>query len=210
MVRKTVIAALLACSLVSAGDSKPSDADVRKAYYSSYELEKQARYSEAAKALNSVVKAYPTGYTVNYRLGWLYYKDGKFTDAYKYYTKALAVYPSSIEVLQSITLIEVAREDWKKVEEQSKKIIKIDYYNQNANYWYAVALRMQNQCKEAAQVMEKMTYLYPTSTSYLNEYAKIQYCLKKYDHATQLFGTVLVLDPYNQDAVEYLKKIEKR
>lgn len=210
MVKKIVLVALVACSMVAAGNNGLSDKEIKECYYSSYELEKQGRYAEAGKALYDVVKRYPTGYTVNYRLGWLSYLNGKYADAMSYYSKALAVYPSSVEILQAILLIGVAREDWKRVEDQVKKILKIDYYNQTANYWYAVALRMQNQYKEAVQIMERMTYLYPTSTLYLIEYGKNQYALKKYDSALMLFNSVLILDPYNQDAVEYLKKLEKR
>lgn len=210
MVKRTILAAIVAFSVVTADENTMSDSQVKECYYSSYELEKQARYSEAGKALADVIKHYPNGYTVNYRMGWLSYLNGKYADAMSYYNKALAIYPSSVEVLQSIVLIGVARNDWVRVEDQVKKILKIDYYNQTANYWYSYALREQGLYKESVQVMERMTYLYPTSTSYLIEYGKSQFALKEYESALQLFNSVLILDPYNQDAVEYLKKLEKR
>ncbi len=202
---KHLITCLLFVTL-TAGEQKELSFDkITESYYSSYELEKQERYREAMDALSLIVKTYPKGYTVNYRLGWLAYMNGNYADAISYYKVALRQYPSSMEVMNGITLIYVAKQDWKRVEEESRRVIQIDYYNQSANYWLASALRLQKEYKNAIKIMEMMTTIYPTSTTYLVELGKSLFLEGQKERATTIFQSILILDPYNQEVLHYLK-----
>ena len=184
-----------------------SSATIRKAYYSSYELEKQQRYAESSKALDAVAQAYPQSYTVNYRRGWLAYLAGNFTDAKKFFQVALTQYPASLEVRKGLVLVDVARKSWKEVEQQCRIGRKTDYYNLDFSYWQAVALRVQGQLDAASKVVDEITILYPTNTSFLAELARIRLAQNKKDQVNILLEAIFVLDPYNQEAVAIQKQM---
>jgi tetratricopeptide (TPR) repeat protein len=180
---------------------------IAQAYYASYEHEKSQNYTEAIKAMDPVYQAYPKGYTVNYRLGWLTYLNGNFANALVYYKTALSIYPASVEVMNCISLVHKARMEWTKVETQNYSIIKIDYFNQTANYWYAYALRQQKKFDQAENVCRKMLTVFPTSVLFLNELGEVLVCKKEMAKATEIFSSVTILDPGNETAKKYMNSL---
>lgn len=184
--------------------------NIRTAYYSSYELEAQERYEEASKALEPIVKAYPQGYTVNYRRGWLAYLNGNYADARKLYQMALTQYPSSLEIRKALVLLEVARKEWKDVEQQTRTGRTIDYFNLDFAYWQAVALRMQGQFANAVKVAEEISALYPTNTNFLMELARNHYALGNTTAVLTLLESVYILDPYNPEAASLSRLLNSK
>ena len=185
--------------------SELSPVEINEAYHQSYTLEKAQNYLKAIEVLTPVIKSYPNGYTINFRMGWLTYLNGNYANALKYYRKALAVYPASIEVLGSISLVYKARLDWKKVEEENYKILKIDYFNLTANYWYIKALQVQKKYDQAEKVCHKVLSVYPTAVNFLYLLGENCYYMGRKDDALSYFGSVYTLDPYNIGAKEYLE-----
>jgi tetratricopeptide (TPR) repeat protein len=116
--------------------------EIKSAYTRSYLYEKTQDYKDAIKALMFVYKTYPEGYTINLRLGWLYYLSGKYANSEK-------------------------------------------------------------------QIARKMLYIYPTDVNFLNELAISLYHQKKFVYAESLFKDVLILNPENVTAKEYLKLLQK-
>lgn len=201
---REILLPLLALITVSSS-AELSSAAIRKAYSTSYELEKQQRYADASKALDAVAQSYPQGYTVNFRRGWLSYCSGNYVDAKKFYQVALTQYPSSIEVRKALVLVDAARRSWKEVEAQCRTGRKIDYYNLDFCYWEAVALRVLGQVDAASKVVEEITILYPTNVNFLTELARIRLAQNKKDQVNALLESVYVLDPLNQEAAAILK-----
>jgi len=201
------LAILISALFTMSISAELSSATIRKAYYSSYELEKQQRYAESSKALDAVAQAYPQSYTVNYRRGWLAYLAGNYADSKKFYQIALTQYPASLEVRKGLTLVDVARKSWKEVEQQCRIGRKTDYYNLDFSYWQSVALRVQGQLDAASKVVEEITILYPTNTGFLAELARIRLAQGKKDQVNVLLESIFVLDPYNQEAVAIQKQI---
>ena len=179
-------------------------ADIEKAYTTSYALERAQKYSDAMRALSPVLRAYENGYTINYRMGWLSYLNGNYADALRYYKRSLAVYPASIEVLNCVSLVYKEQNDWVKVEEQNYQILKIDYFNTTANYWYAVALKTRRKYDLAEKVCRKMLTVFPSSVWFLQELAETLYFKKQYKESLELFSSVHILDPTNEAAKKYL------
>ena len=70
------------------------------------------KYEEAINSLNPVYEEFPETYTVNFRLGWLYYLDKKYANAMEHLQKALKIYPSSVEAMNTMDLIFAAKEEW--------------------------------------------------------------------------------------------------
>ncbi len=200
---KSMVSTFLLTASLFAADL--TSEDIRKAYYSSYELETQERYSEASKALEPVFRGYPQGYTVNYRRGWLAYLNGNYADAKKFYAMALTQYPSSLEVRKGIVLIDVARKEWKDVETQARTGRSVDYYNLDFAYWQAVALRHQGQNENAIKILAEMTSIYPTNTNFLLELVYNYKNIGKTDTAWATLEAILILDPYNPQATELVR-----
>lgn len=196
---------IMILTISSFSATKSSGDSISNAYYVSYNLESQQRYSDAIKALSVVKKKYPNGYTVNYRLGWLSYLNGNYADARKYYEVALSQYPSSVEIRKALILLEVARKDWKSVEKEARAGRAIDYYNIDFNYWQIVALKAMNQIDTAKKVAEEISLLYPTNTNILVQLAIIYKLKGNIDKSVALVNSVLILDPNNPEALS-LKK----
>jgi tetratricopeptide (TPR) repeat protein len=184
-----------------------SNEEIQNAYYYSYSLEKIQDYYGAAHALLPVFNTYPKGYTVNYRMGWLYYLNGNFADALNYLKTALTIYPASVEVMNCISLVYKARLEWAKVETQNFAIIKIDYFNQTANYWYAYALIMQKKYDIAEKVCRKMLTVFPTSVLFLNELGELLYYKKDFTQALTMFNSSLILQPDDAYATKFINLI---
>jgi len=182
---------------------------IKKAYSESYKNEALAKYSEAIRDLNEVYASYPETYTVNYRLGWLYYLNNNYMNAFEHLEKSLRYYPSSIEVLNVINLILVARAEWTKVESQCFKIIHIDYYNYYANYWVTMALKNQKKYDLAIKGCRKMLTVFPSNVTFLAELAANLYLGGEMNESRAIFDNVTVLDPNNETAKYFLKLYKK-
>lgn len=181
--------------------------EIASGYYKSYDHEQQKQYEEAVKDLSAVYKTYPNTYTVNYRMGWLFYLNRNYSNALEHLKKALAISPGAIEVMNTITLVHAAKEDWAKVEEESLAVLKIDYYNPDANYWYSRSLRMQKKYELAIKVDRKMLSVYPTSVTFLQELGESLFLDNKKEESASVFNSIKILNPKNTVADEYLKKL---
>jgi tetratricopeptide (TPR) repeat protein len=179
--------------------------DVKKAYYDSYNYEKMGDYKDAIKVLIPVYKKYPNGYTLNLRLGWLFYLSKKYQNALDHYKKASMVAPYSIEAKLGIMRTYIAAGDYNNALKVGDVILKTDFYNYYGNYYEVVALIGEKQYKTALQITNKMLALYPTSVLFLVELGKIYFVSDK-NRAKKIFEDVLILDPNNIIAKEYLNK----
>jgi tetratricopeptide (TPR) repeat protein len=184
--------------------------EIKSLYHKSYDYEKMEKYQKAISVLNNVYEAYPKTYTINLRLGWLYYLNGNYNNSLEHLKKAIAVSTQSSEVLNVMNLVHAAQKDWDEVSSVSQKIIINDYYNESANYWISVAYRMKGQFELAEKVALKMLTVKPTSVTFLNEYGIVQYAKGNYDPALSTFQSVIILDPDNQSATYYLELLQKK
>lgn len=181
--------------------------EIAQGYYRSYDHEQQKQYDQAIKDLADVYKTYPNTYTVNFRMGWLYYLNKNYSNAVEHLNKALAISPGAIEVMNTLTLVHAAKTDWPKVEEESLAVLKIDYYNLIANYWYSHSLTMQKKYEQAMKVDRKMLAVYPTSVTFLQELGENLFLDGKKEESASVFNNLKILSPANTIADEYLKKL---
>ncbi|ACM93250.1 putative TPR domain protein [Nautilia profundicola AmH] len=179
--------------------------DIKKAYYESYNYEKMGDYKDAIKVLIPVYNKYPNGYTLNLRLGWLFYLSKKYQNALDHYKKASLVAPYSIEAKLGIMRTYLAAGDYDNALKVGDVILKIDYYNYYGNYYEIVCLIAKKEYKTALSLTNKMLSLYPTSVIFLVQLGKIYYVSDK-TKAKKIFEDVLILDPNNIIAKEYLNK----
>ena len=198
--------AAFAVSAVTAQSTvvRMTDDDIREAYHKSYQYERTQNYPDAVKALTLLHQAYPEGYTVNLRLGWLYYLSGNFANAKVHYQTVIKVAPSSVEAKLGFMLPMLAQARYKDVEAMAKQVMEIDHSNYLANLRLAIALRMQKKFDQAEEVAMRMLVLYPTDLGFLTQLGLIKIAQKDPESATQLFTDILTLDPENVTAKQQL------
>jgi tetratricopeptide (TPR) repeat protein len=180
---------------------------IKSCYHQSYRHESQNRYVDAIADLKPVYLNYPNTYTVNYRLGWLYYLNKNFANAIVHLNKATAILPQSTETITILIYIYQIQYNWDQVEILSVQLLKQDYYSIEGNYWYAVALKMQGKYDLAIKISKKMLALQPTSKKFLQELGEVLFLNEYVEESQALFTNLIILYPQNQTAQYYLKKI---
>ena len=184
-------------------------AEIQEAYQKSYQYEKTQDYEKAINVLSAVYREYPKTYTVNLRIGWLYYLKKNYANAMENYNAAIKAAPDSIEAALGYTLPLMAQGKFGDVEILTYQIIRRDFYNYYGNLRLALSLRMNKKYDLAQKISYKMLELYPTDTYFLVELAmaKISTNEKKdINDAYSIFADVLTLDPENLTAKYYLNK----
>lgn len=180
------------------------EVDIAGAYQRSFEHERTENYQDAIRALAPVYEAYPNAYTVNLRMGWLFYLNGNYNNAVAHYDVAITAAPAALEPKLGKMLPLLAQERWSDVEGVAYQVVSIDHYSYYGNLRLLVALRMQGKLEAAYQIALKMVGAYPTDIYYLVELAHVNDARGDTDEAARLFGEVLILDPENEAARRYL------
>jgi len=180
--------------------------EIKTAYLNSYNYEKIADYKDAIKVLIPIVKKYPNGYTLNMRLGYLFYLNKNYKNAINYYKKASLILPNSFEPRLGIMKVYLAIGKNQKVTEIGYSILKRDYFNYYANLYVIKALMNQKKYNDALRLVNKILTIYPTDVTYLVKLAKI-YEIKNRAYAKKIYkDSILILDPNNVNAKIYLNK----
>jgi tetratricopeptide (TPR) repeat protein len=181
-----------------------SQADIAQAYAQSFSLENQAKYIEAAKALKQVYQKFQTTYTVNLRLGYLYYLAGQFANSQKHYQQAINAVPSAISPRIGIMNL---YQTWGKSDQalsQGQAILKQDPFHYATNLRVASLLLAQQQGEAALTIYKTMLSLYPEDTSYLSAYAQGLWQMGWHQAAQDVAHNILVLEPNNTIAKNLL------
>lgn len=183
-----------------------SQSEWQKAFYSSYDNEKNGRYINAIQDLKKVYKS--TDYFVNIRLGWLHYLAKNHSESLKFYNLAVSLKPYSIEARFGTVKPLSAMENWEKVKEQYIAILKIDPQNTLANYWLGVIYYNKKDYVNARKLFEKVVNLYPLDYDSVIMLAWTNLNLGKSAEARILFNHSLTLKPNDSAALNGLKAIK--
>lgn len=180
---------------------------IKNAYYKSYTYEKMGNYDDAIKAIKLIYKSFPDGYTVNYRLGYLYNVNQNYSNAISHFKSAISASMYSIEPKLGLMLVQMTKGDYQAAEELGHQILNTDYYNYYANLRLSYVLRMEKKQDLAEKVVLKMLSLYPIDIYFLLEYGLLKMNSHDYELAYIIFSDILILDPENVTANEMLLKI---
>ena len=179
--------------------------NVSDAYRKSYDYEKMCSCADAIKTLMPVYQKYPNGYTVNLRLGWLFYLNKEYSNAIKHYKKALIAIPTSIEANLGLLKSYYYGGKLKEAIRVGSLILKGDRYNYYGNYYLILALKDSFEYDQAKKLTNKMLSLYPTSILFLQELASIEQ-VKNPKRAKEIYKNILILSPNNLAAKSFLEK----
>lgn len=202
----------IATLILTAFISRPAltQKQIQEAYYKSYNYEKLQDYKNAIKAIIPVYKEYPNGYTLNLRLGWLYYLNKNYANSIFYYDNAIKIAPGAVEPKLGYLLPLLAQQRYQEAETVASQILLIDYYNYYGNLRLAFTLRMEGKFSLAEKVVDKMLGLYPIDVSFLTEKALLYIAEKDEDNALKLFSDIIILDPENVTAKYYLNEKQNK
>jgi len=180
--------------------------EIQKAYLNSYNYEKIADYKDAIKVLIPIYKKYPKGYTLNLRLGYLFYMNKKYENAIKYYKQASLSLPYSFEPKLGMMRVYLTTGEYDKVIQIGYSLMKINYYDYYVNLYTLQALVYKKNYKDALTIANKMLTIYPTNITYLVNLAKI-YEITNPKYAKEIYTkSILILDPNNVSAKIFLNK----
>ncbi len=180
--------------------------EIDNAYKNSYNYEKIGDYKDAIKVLIPIYKKYPNGYTLNLRLGYLFYLNKNYKNAISYYQKASLILPNSFEPKLGLMRVYLTMKNYQNVTNIGYSILKIDLYNYYANLYVINSLINQKKYDDALSLINKMLTVYPTDITYLVKLAKI-YEIKNPDYAKKIYeNSILILDPNNVAAKIYLNR----
>jgi len=198
---KSILICILISNFVLADNSTR-----QSAFTKSYEYEKSANYNAAIKEVKSVYEA--NDYFSNIRLGWLFYLGKNYTESIKYYDKAVALKPYSIEARFGAVKPLSAIESWEKVKAHYMQILKIDPQNTTANYWLGVIYYNRKDYVNANKLFEKVVNLYPLDYDSVIMLAWTKLNIGKAADAKVLFNHALTIRPNDASALSGLKLIK--
>jgi tetratricopeptide (TPR) repeat protein len=203
ILRKNLLIILLL--LISFSSFSQSVDALQNAFSKSYIAENEKNYTTAISELKNVYEA--DNYIVNIRLGWLNYLAKQYTESIKYYEKAIALKPYSIEARFGCIKPLSALEDWERVKKQYLEILEIDPQNTITNYWLGVIYYNRKDFNSATKLFEKVVNLYPLDYDSVIMLAWSKFNLSKTTEAKILFQQALIIRPNDSSALNGLKII---
>ncbi len=180
--------------------------DLKTAFKTSYDLEKNGKYINAIEQLKTVYDE--NSYEINLRLGWLSYLAGNFTESISYYNKAITLMPLSIEAYLGLVYPASAVGNWNQVIDAYNKILTIDKQNKIANYKLGYIYYYRKNYEKAYHYFQGLVNNYPFDYNYLIMFAWTNLNLGKTREAKVLFNKVLLISPDDTSAKDGLKKIK--
>lgn len=153
--RHLLLTAGLAISILASAQEETTTA-----FSLSYSYENAKQYSKAIAAINNVYTE--SSYTMNTRLGWLYYMNGDYVKSQSFYKKALALKPRSIEGRLGLAYPTAALNNWNDVIANYKAILKIDPNHSLSNYRLAyIYYTVKKENETAINYLNKVLEMYP-------------------------------------------------
>lgn len=196
-IRLLILSLFLWAQMISADESGEQ---IKLAYHQSFQYEKIQNYTEAINAILPVLASYPKGYTVNLRLGWLYYLHTRYANSMKHYGTAIKTMPSSIEARLGLMLPQLAQQRYSQLEQTAYQILNKDYANYYANLRLIISLREQNKTDLALGIAQKMLAYYPSDINFLEQLGLTYETQGNLIKAQLVFADLIILNPENARA----------
>ncbi|NOR86143.1 MAG: tetratricopeptide repeat protein [Bacteroidales bacterium] len=168
-----------------------------------YELE--GDYTQAISALKRTYSE--KSYEYNYRLGWLDYLAGQYTESTTYYNKAISLMPMSIEARFGLISPLLALGKTNLAIDIYLEILEIAPNDTKANYRLGLILYQQEKYKEAEIYLKKIINIYPFDYDTLVLLGWNSLKMGKEKQARLLFQKALLYYPNDESAAEGLRQL---
>lgn len=181
---------------------------ISQSYYKSYNYEKSANLTDAIKAIQLVYKQYPTSYTVNNRLAYLYNLNKQYKNAISHYKKAIFAMPDALTPKLGLLSIYITTAQFDSASKIGFQVISVDHYNYFGNLRLAHVLRKTKKYELSEKLLLNMLALYPSDTLYLTELGLLNFDENDWLNAKTIMQNVLILEPENVAAKQVILAIE--
>ncbi len=149
---------IILVSLLLIGFYVEAQNDVANAFSESYKNEINHNYQQAIQSLTSLNR---DTYSINLRIGWLYYLEGDFQKSSAYYAKAIRLEPNSIEARFGMIYPVAAMQNWDDAIKIYNDILSIDAHNLKANYNLAYIYFVRKDWNNVERLLNTNVKLYP-------------------------------------------------
>jgi tetratricopeptide (TPR) repeat protein len=139
--------------------STPSPAAL--AWQASYGAEAAGKFKDALDALTKVPAVEQTGYLLNFRRAWLFYRMGRHAESVAEYNKAALAEPAAIEARIAMMLPLMALAKWEEIVTVSQEVLKRDPENYLTLQRLAFAKFSMKQYSEAYVLYQRLVQHYP-------------------------------------------------
>lgn len=180
--------------------------DLEKAFSDSYTFEYHQKYEEAVKSIKPFYDK--SSYAINYRLGWLTYLAGQYSQSLKYYEQSIKLRPLSIEALLGVTYPASAIGNWENVIQRYNQVLAIAPNNYLANINLAKIYLNRAEYEKAEPYFRLILNQFPFTYEVVINAAWNNFYLGKYREAKVLFKNALLLNPKDESALLGLSKIK--
>ncbi len=202
---KTIILSL-GLIIIATANAKAQESSVT-AFANSYSYETAQNYTKAIAEIEKVYSA--DSYSMNMRLGWLYYLSGDFQKSGNYYKNALKIEPSSTEARLGYAYPASALQNWSDVLANYKAGLLADPNNSVLNYRVAYILHYINkENKEALTYVQKALKFYPFDYDSHMLHANIQVALGNMVEARKSALTALQFNTLSVEAQTLYNKLK--
>lgn len=210
--RKYIITGVLTSTIillffVSQLLSQQKDAKVT-AFNSSIKYEYNRDYKNALSEIQKIYSDNKSNYLVNLRMGWLYYKLNDNKKSLEYYNNAIEINSGSLEAKIGITYPLSALEQWDKVVDTYKSILKADANHFTANLRLGQIYLARTDYSNAKKYLEKAHYNYPGEYEPNLSLGYTYYYLGNLQKAKELLTAALMLSENDALALAGLKLIK--
>jgi len=194
-----LVAALVVTLLLPLGARADADADA-DAFQRSVDLESEARYGEALRAMDAIEGATRDSYLFHLRRGWLTYLEGAYAESIAAYEAAAAKAPKAVEPRLAVLLPQMAARRWLDAEKAARAALALDADNYLAESRLAYVLYNLARYSEAAAAYAAVLALYPGDVEMRTGYAWSLLKLNQSADARREFQAVLAVAPRHASA----------
>ncbi len=173
----------------------------------SYGLEKQGKYAQAAEAIEPMAKAGKDEYAV-LRYAYLLYKQGRYNDSFDYYRKAMEMNRDSLDARLGITLPLLAQKRWRQVAVYTRQVLVKAEWNHTAHVRLMTAEEGMRKWHTLGRHAQEVTRVYPSDPMLWVYLARARAWMGDVKSAKAAYEKVLIREPDNEEAAEYLAKNE--
>jgi len=149
------------------------NAQTREALAQSSNFATSLDYDKAIAAILPLSASHPNDYTLNLRLGWLYYFDKRYDESERFYRAAMQSAPRALQPKLGLLLPLLANKKYDTAETIAKQVVDADPSNYYGNLRLAVALRLQSKTDDARAIVDRNLAKYPTDAYFLAESAAL-------------------------------------
>ena len=170
----------------------------------SYRLEALSQYENAAKSLDTVIKANPRHEFAILRHGWLNYLHGAHNQAMRDYQKALEINPESLDARIGLMLPLIAQQRWREVASHADKVLEVAPWNYYAHVRLMMSEEGERKWDALAKHAKRVSQRYPSDATALVYLARANAWLKNHAEASRVYKQVLERVPGHIEAMQYL------